>query len=88
MGPSEPDLFCSNCLLKVMSGEANSPLRQKQAKLGAHGAIEPRVGRGSFGPAALVEPSKNKEINALHTGLKRAPDEHARMCCFAAADFA
>ena len=68
-----------------VTGGEEAPNRDEKLKLD----LPPNIRVERIGPdQTLAQMLATGEIDALHTGLKRAPDEYARMCRFAAADFA
>ena len=59
---ADPNLGRCDGLLEIMGGKANPAFGQQKPRLSPHLAIEPRVGRGGFGPSALVHAAKDDQI--------------------------
>ena len=69
-----------------MRRQTNPAFGQQQTRLGAHLAVQPRIGRRCLGPRAIVQTAKDHQIRTLNAGLKRAPDHHVGMGRIAVAD--
>src|SRR3546814_1618719 len=75
LGPREVDHRRAERLEEVVRGQADAPLRQRQAEDGLHGPAEPGAGIDLGRPGAFVEAAENEQVGVLQARLQGTRSE-------------